>query len=59
MLKRKAPVNRFNQNNKKAKKNFTKKKPKQVNYISLIDEFNKTTTENGAIRYFIFYINVK
>ena len=50
MLKRKAPFNQFNQNNKKAKKNFTKKKPKQVNYISLIDEFNKTTTENGAVR---------
>jgi len=49
MLKRKAPVNRFNQNNKKVKKNFTKKKPKQVNYISLIEEFNKTTTQNGAI----------
>ena len=56
MLKRKAPKNQFNQNNKKVKKNFTKKKPKQVNYISLIEEFNKTTTENGAIRYLIFFL---
>ena len=50
MLKRKAPFNQFNQNNKKAKKNFTKKKPKQVNYISIVEQFNKTTTQNGAIR---------